>query len=51
MFEDALATGRIDTIEIEDARGLLGIFALPALHEAVTHAATNAGSEMPRQLP
>lgn len=49
-FEDALATGRIDTIEIENARGLVSAFSLPELHEAKLNAATYAGDEMPRVL-
>jgi hypothetical protein len=51
IFEDALATSRIDTIEIENARGEISAFTLPVLHEAKSNAMTNAGSEMPRLLP
>jgi hypothetical protein len=50
-FEDALATGRITAVEIENARGAITVFPLPELHEAKRNAATNAGSDMPRRLP
>jgi hypothetical protein len=50
-FEDALRTGRIDTVEIENARGEISVFALPDLHRAHHNALTNAGPDMPRTTP
>jgi hypothetical protein len=50
-FEDALATGRIDTIELENARGKSSVFPLPELHRAQQDALTNAGPEIPKMTP
>jgi hypothetical protein len=51
IFDDALHMGRIDTIEVEDARGKVVTFSLPDLHRAKQNALTNAGPDMPRTTP
>ena len=51
VFDDALAAGRIDTIEIEDARGDISVFALPDLHRAQHEAATSGGKTIPKTTP
>lgn len=50
-FEDALRMGRIDTIELEDARGAMTVFSLPDLHRAQHNAMTNAGPDLPKATP
>jgi len=51
VFETALASGQIDTVEIEDARGTISIFSLPDLHSAKHNAMTSAGPDLARTIP
>lgn len=51
IFEDALRTGRIDTLEVEDARGKTSVFSLPELHRAQHDATTNTGPDLPKVTP
>lgn len=43
--------GRVDTVEIEDARGSVSVFSLPDLHRAQHNAMTNAAPELPKATP
>lgn len=51
LFEDALRSGRIDTLEVESARGEISVFSLPELHRAQHNAMTNAGPDLPKTTP
>lgn len=50
-FEDALRCGRIDEVEVENARGEVSVFPLPALHVAQHNAFTNQGPDLPKATP
>lgn len=51
LFDLALGDGRIDELELEDAREQTHVFALPDLHAALHNAETNALPDMPRTTP
>lgn len=51
VFEDALRSGRINVIEVENARGDISVFALPELHRAQDDAMTHTGPDIPKLTP
>ena len=50
-FELALRDGRINAVEVENARGEISVFSLPELHRAQHNAMTNVGPDIPKTTP
>jgi hypothetical protein len=48
VFEDAMLTGRINEIEVENARGDIQVFPLPELHQTRQNHVTNQGPDLPK---
>jgi hypothetical protein len=51
IFEDALGCRRIDTLELEDARGNVTVHSLPDLHRSRWNAETNQGLSLGKSTP
>jgi hypothetical protein len=51
ILQDALRTSRIDALDVENARGWISTFELPALYQAQQNAETNAGPQLAKTIP